>query len=132
MKASRGSSRGSIAVIARPSGSTAGRSFIEWTAMSIEPASSASSISLVNSPLPPISASDRLRSRSPVVEIGTMATASGSSRCALTNASRAAPAWIRASGDPRVPILKTGAGNTVDPMLDPLRSDRAYPQGSGG
>ena len=45
----------------------AGMSFIEWTARSIAPGSSASSISLVNRPLPPISASGRSRMRSPVV-----------------------------------------------------------------
>ena len=56
MKASRTSSRGRHAASISPSGSTVGMSFAECTARSIVPASSASSISLVNSPLPPASA----------------------------------------------------------------------------
>ncbi len=69
MKASRTSSRGSRQRIARPAGSSVGMSFMECTAMSISPASSASSISLVKRPLPPASASGRSWMRSPVVLI---------------------------------------------------------------
>ena len=65
ISASRGSARGSTAAITSPSGRTVGMSFIEWTAMSIRPASRPASISLVNSPLPPISASVRSWMRSP-------------------------------------------------------------------
>src|SRR3954469_17314412 len=54
--ASRGSSRDNKQTISRPDGSSVGTSFIEWTARSIVRFSSASSISLVKSPLPPISA----------------------------------------------------------------------------
>ena len=46
-------------------------SLAECTARSIRPSSRASSISLVNSPLPPASASGRSVMRSPVVRIGT-------------------------------------------------------------
>ena len=53
MKASRTSARGSTAAMTRPWGSCVGRSFIECTARSTAPPRSASSISLVNSPLPP-------------------------------------------------------------------------------
>ena len=59
MKASRASSRGRKPASTRPAGSTVGMSFEECTARSIAPASSASSISLVNRPLPPASASGR-------------------------------------------------------------------------
>ena len=54
MKASRASSRGKNADSTRPGGSTVGMSFDECTARSMAPLSSASSISLVNSPLPPV------------------------------------------------------------------------------
>ncbi len=70
--ASRGSSRGRTAAIARPSGSTAGMSLLLWTARSISLRSSASSISLTNSRLPPTSDSGASCSRSPVVLIVTM------------------------------------------------------------
>ena len=65
--ASRGSSRASMAPMTSPSGSQVGMSFIECTAQSMRPSSSASSISLVNSPLPPISISLRSCTASPVV-----------------------------------------------------------------
>ena len=54
-------------------------SFIEWTAMSIRPSVRASSISRVNSPLPPISFSGRSSTRSPVVLIATTSKASAGS-----------------------------------------------------
>ena len=53
----------------RPSGSCAGMSFSEWMAQSMRPSSRASSISLVNRPLPPISSRRRSWTRSPVVVI---------------------------------------------------------------
>ena len=53
-----------------PSGSAVGMSLAEWTAISTAPARSASSISLVNRPLPPASISGRSVMRSPVVRIG--------------------------------------------------------------
>ena len=56
---------------ARP-GSTAGMSLLLWTARSISPASSASSISFTNSRLPPISDSGASASRSPEVLMTTI------------------------------------------------------------
>ena len=71
-RASRGSSRGSVAATSRPSGRTAGISLLLCTARSTSPPASASSISLTNSRLPPIS--DRLASasRSPDVLMTTI------------------------------------------------------------
>ena len=51
--ASPGFSRSSVAASVSPAGSAAGMSLLLCTAMSTVPASSASSISLTNSPLPP-------------------------------------------------------------------------------
>src|SRR5947209_685086 len=61
MKTSRASSRGSTAAITRPGGRMVGMSFAECTARSMAPAPSASSISLVNRPLPFVSANGRPR-----------------------------------------------------------------------
>ncbi len=70
--ASRASSRGSAAPIARPLGSTTGMSLLLWTARSISPASSASSISFTKRRLPPICAIVASASRSPEVLITTI------------------------------------------------------------
>ena len=51
-------------------------SFAEWTATSIRPSSSASSISLTKTPRSPISPNGLVRSRSPAVVIGTSAISS--------------------------------------------------------
>ena len=59
MNTSRTSSRGRKAASTRLSGRKVGTSLAECTARSMLPASSASSISLVNSPLPPASANGR-------------------------------------------------------------------------
>ena len=77
--ASRGSSRGSTAADRQPLGQDAGMSLLLWTARSISPASSASSISLTNSRLPPISDSGASASRSPDV--------------LMTTISHSTPAW---------------------------------------
>jgi hypothetical protein len=74
-------------------------SFIEWTAQSISPSSSARSSSLVHSALPPISASARSCTLSPVVRIGTISIA-GPRACAARSASRTILAWVSASGEP--------------------------------
>ncbi len=63
-------------------------SFIECTASWMSPANSASSISLVNSPLPPISDKGRSRTRSPVVVITTISTSSSASPCAAIKRAR--------------------------------------------
>ena len=54
-----------------------GMSLIECTARSMRPSSNASSISLVNRPLPPISASGRSWMTSPVVVMATMSMSCG-------------------------------------------------------
>ncbi len=80
---SRGSSRGSRQSMTRPSGSQVGTSFMEWTATSISPASNASSISLVNRPLPPISLNGRSCTLSPVVLMTQISMAPGAARCRM-------------------------------------------------
>ena len=75
--------------------------------LAIVPEVSASSISLVNRPLPPTSDSGRSWMRSPEVRITLIATASSAQPCALASASRTAWAWTSASGLPRVPIRAT-------------------------
>jgi hypothetical protein len=54
--------------------------------MSTAPAIRASSISFVNSPLPPASARARSRILSPEVRIGTISTAAAGSLCAARSA----------------------------------------------
>jgi hypothetical protein len=57
------------------------RAFMEWTAMSMRPSRSASSISFVKRPLPPMSASGWLRILSPVVLMMQISRAFSSRRC---------------------------------------------------
>ena len=80
IQASRGSSRSSTQEITVPDATSVGTSFIECTARSMRPSSRAMSISLVNKPLPPISARDRSRIASPVVRI----TSTSSTKAAST------------------------------------------------
>ncbi len=87
--ASRGSSRTGTAAMTSPSGSTAGRSFIEWTAIWASPRRSASSISFTKSPLPPTSASGTSRIRSPRV----MSSSSWTSRPGSSPTSREETWW---------------------------------------
>lgn len=84
INASRTSSRGRLHGSIVFSGKYVGTSFIEWTAMSMSPFNSASSISLVNKPFPPMSASGWLSILSPVVLIISIwiAPSSASSVCA--------------------------------------------------
>ena len=70
--ASSGSSRGSTAAIARPSGSSAGMSLLLCTARSMSFLSSASSISLTKRRFPPASDSGRSAIASPDVLMTTM------------------------------------------------------------
>jgi hypothetical protein len=114
-KASRTSSRGSRQVMPRPSGWRVGMSFIECTAMSISRASSASSISRVKRPLPPISESGRSSTRSPVVLMTTMAKADSGRPWAAISRARVSCAWASASGLPRVPMRsgRSGSGRSV-------------------
>ncbi len=88
-QASRGSARGSTAASARSSDSSVVRSFAECTATSIRSARSASSSSELKTPRPPSSEKLCRRSRSPTVEIGTIATGP---RPAARSASAARPA----------------------------------------
>jgi hypothetical protein len=85
-------------------------SFIECTAMSMVPSSSASSISRVNRPLPPMSFSARSWTASPVTLITTISNASSGRVWAAIRRSRVSCAWARASGEPRVPIFSGVAG----------------------
>src|SRR5439155_9650798 len=97
--ASRGSSLATYAPTASPAVSVDVMSLAEWTATSIRPASSASSISLTNTPREPISPNGFVRSLSPTVVIGTIAISTPGRR----NRSAARSVWISASRDPRVP-----------------------------
>ena len=97
--------------MARPAGCSVGMSFIEWTAMSMRPSASASSISRVNRPLPPRVESGRSCTRSPVVRIAVMAKAASGRPWAAISRSRVSRAWARASGLPRVPIRSGRAGS---------------------
>ena len=106
MKASRGSSRSGMAAMTRPSGCSAGTSFIEWTAASMRPASRASSISLVNRALPPISSRRRSCTRSPVVTISTSSTRSAATPRAAATARCIMPDWASASRERRVPMRR--------------------------
>ena len=74
-------------------------SLAECTATSILPSSSASSISLTNTPREPISPNGFVRSRSPAVVIGTSAISTPARR----NREAASSACVSASRDPREP-----------------------------
>ena len=88
-----------------PPAARVGMSFIECTARSISPASSASSISLVNRPLPPTSASGRSWMRSPVVLMTRdLERDAGRGRAPPPGAARTSCACASASGEPRVPM----------------------------
>mmetsp|Transcript_2771 Transcript_2771/g.6662 ORF Transcript_2771/g.6662 Transcript_2771/m.6662 type:complete len:254 (+) Transcript_2771:470-1231(+) len=78
MKASRTSSLGSVQGRTVPSGRYVGTSFIECTAMSTRPSRRASSISFVNRPFPPMSASGCCSTLSPVVLMILISTAPSS------------------------------------------------------
>ena len=75
-KASRISSRSRKTASNSPSGSFVAMSLLEWTPISTSPASSAASISLENSPLPPISLSGASVSLSPDVVMVRISIAS--------------------------------------------------------
>src|SRR5207302_2079255 len=77
-------------------------SLAEWTATSIRPASSASSISLTKTPREPISPNGFVRSMSPAVVIGTSAISTPSRR----SRSPASSACVSARRLPRLPILR--------------------------
>ena len=96
--ASRASSRSGIAVISKPAGISVGRSFRLCTARSTCRASSASSISLVNRPLPPTLESGTLVTLSPVVLMISMRVSCPARPAGLVpNAPATAPVVNRAS-----------------------------------
>ena len=103
ISASCGFSRSGVATMRNSGGSTAGRSFIEWTAISTRRSASACSNSLMNNPLPPTSASDGVRILSPLVLIGTISMVRSAIADAI--ASRTISAWMIASLLGRNPIL---------------------------
>src|SRR6266542_4239536 len=102
-KASRGSSRRRYAPTTSPSASFEVMSFAEWTATSMRPPSSASSISFTNTPRAPISPKGFVRSRSPAVVMGTSVI----SRPRRLSCSAASSAWVSASLLPLDPILSS-------------------------
>src|ERR671923_1559960 len=101
-------------------------SFAEWTATSIDPASSASSSSLTKTPRSPISPKGFVRSRSPAVVIGRSAisTPGARSRCAASSA------CVRASLLPRLPTLTSTI--VLEPEEVPPRLHVAGAVGRGG
>ena len=105
--ASSGSSRGSTPPITRPSGSTTGMSLLLCTARSMSRPSSASSISLTNSRLPPASESGASSIRSPDV-LMTMMRQRGPPAAEILDAT--ARACQRASWLPRVPRRSSCTG----------------------
>src|SRR6185312_8665575 len=116
MKASRASSRSRHAASINPGCDTVGMSFDECTARSTRRSSSASSISLVNRPLPPTSDNGRSWILSPEVRMITSSTASSASPKATASRARTVRACTSASGLPRVPRRS----RTVDCAMEPL------------
>ena len=127
--ASSGFSRGSTPAIVRPSGRITDMSLLLWTARSIWPPSSASSISLTKSPLPPISESGRSCRRSPSVLMITISQA-GPPAAAMRAAT--VLACHSASRLPRVPRRRATASAAVRPMgagtARRARSGRRHPR----
>src|SRR5213596_223895 len=96
-------------------------SFAEWTATSIRPAKSASSISLTNTPREPISPNGFVRSLSPAVVIGTSAISTPSRR----SCSAASSACVSARRLPRLPILRSIEPEEVTNSIGVGRAVRA-------
>ena len=88
-------------------------SLAECTARSMRPSSSASSISLVNRPLPPTSASGRSWMASPVVRMMLSSIASSDTPSAAASRARTVRACTSASGLPRVPMRKMVVADCV-------------------
>ena len=101
-------------------------SFIECTARSISPSSSASSISRVNRPLPPMSFSGRSVMRSPVVLMTTMRNASSASPWAAMSRSRVSVACASARAEPRVPMRSGRETSGKEAVIGP-----GYARGRG-
>src|SRR5215472_3735304 len=106
MKASRGSSRCMMAARSNSAPSSVGTSFMLWTARSMRPSASASSISLVNIPLVPTLARATSRILSPVVLMISISTT-----CPCSP--RSAATWLachNASCEPREPMRRLAMG----------------------
>ncbi len=118
MKASAASARSNTAPMANPGSSSIGTSFNECTAMSARPSCKATSSSLRNRPLPPISASGRSMIWSPRVVIGTnwmSSPACAARRRAATCSAchRASALWrvaMRSRFTASAPVCATPAG----------------------
>ena len=104
--ASRGSARAMTTGRWSPGGSSTGTSFIECTATSARPSSSARSSSLTNNPLPPTLASGASSILSPLVRIATSSTPSPGFRA--RNAPATCSACQSARGLLRVAIFRSG------------------------
>ena len=122
--ASHGVARGRNAAMTSPGGSTTGRSLVLCTARSIDPASSASSISLTNRRLPApssgvVSASGAALARSPDVRMTTISLGSprASSRRATSRACH------NANVLPRVPI-RSGLASALTTRRTPAARRR--------
>ena len=109
ISASRASSRRSVQASTMPGGSSVSRSFSEWTAKSMRRSASASWISFENRPLPPISASERSCTVSPVVRMTCSSNTSSLLKPGASTGQKLASRRMntrvctRASGEPRVP-----------------------------
>ncbi len=97
-------------------------SLLECTPRSISPASSAASISLENSPLPPTSLSGASGSLSPEVVMVRISIRSAGTPWALASRPCTNRAWTSASAEPRLPILRNGADCKAG--FSPIRESR--------
>ena len=128
MKTSRDILARQHATIASPTGSTVGMSLAECTARSIRLASSASSISLVNRPLPPTSASGRSGSCRRWCGSSRSRCARAPAPCAAASRACTCRAWTSASGLPRVPMRRHGVfGRRLHPMTSQCYADPYRP-----
>src|SRR5690606_20363531 len=105
---SRLSARGRIAASSNAVGRQVSTSFSEWTAASIRPSTSHASSSRVHSALPPISASGRSCTLSPLAMTGTSSTSLSAQPWTAQSRARVSSACAMASGERRVPSLRSG------------------------
>src|SRR3974390_2609895 len=116
MKTSRGSSRSRQAASIRPRCENVGMSLDECTARSLRPSSNPSSISLVNRPLPPNSASGPSWRVSPLVRMMTSSTVSSPTPNTAASLARTVRACTSAHGLPRVPMRRPAVDCTISPL----------------
>ena len=101
-KTSRWSLRFIVLLRTKPSFSFRGKSFIEWTAISIFPANSSFSISSIKRPFPPMMLKGLL-SLSPLVEM--IISSNSNWGYFVFNRFSTSLVWTRASFEPLVPIF---------------------------